>query len=218
MIRLTDIHKRFGELEVLKGISLEVKRGELISIVGASGAGKTTLLQIMATLSRPDAGRVEIDGCELSKLGDSALSRFRNANIGIVFQFHHLLPEFTALENICIPGLIAGRPRQEVEQRALELLARVGLTERASHKPAQLSGGEQQRVAIARALINNPAIVLADEPSGNLDSRNRDEIHRLFFELRDELGQTMVIVTHDEQLAASTDRCIRLSDGMICGE
>ena len=218
MIRLTDIHKRFGELEVLKGISLEVKRGELISIVGASGAGKTTLLQIMATLSRPDAGRVEIDGCELSTLGDSALSRFRNANVGIVFQFHHLLPEFTALENICIPGLIAGRPRQEVEQRALELLARVGLTERASHKPAQLSGGEQQRVAIARALINNPAIVLADEPSGNLDSRNRDEIHRLFFDLRDELGQTMVIVTHDEQLAASTDRCIRLSDGMICGE
>ncbi len=216
MIRLTDIHKRFGELEVLKGISLEVQRGELISIVGASGAGKTTLLQIMGTLSRPDAGRVEIDGYELSALGDNALSKFRNSHIGIVFQFHHLLPEFTAFENVCIPGLIAGRPRQEVEQQAKALLERMRLTERASHKPAQLSGGEQQRVAIARALINRPAVLLADEPSGNLDTRNRDEIHRLFFELREELGQTMVIVTHDEGLAASTDRCIRLSDGMIC--
>lgn len=216
MIRLTNIHKRFGELEVLKGISLEVQRGELISIVGASGAGKTTLLQIMGTLSRPDEGRVEIDGCELSTLGDNALSKFRNSRIGIVFQFHHLLPEFTAFENICIPGLIAGRPRHEVEQQAKALLERMRLTERASHKPAQLSGGEQQRVAIARALINRPAVLLADEPSGNLDTRNRDEIHRLFFELREELGQTMVIVTHDEGLAASTDRCIRLSDGMIC--
>ncbi len=215
MIQVTSIHKSFGELEVLKGVSLAVGQGELVSIVGASGAGKTTLLQIMGTLSRPDAGEVRIGGELLTAMNDTRLSRFRNQHIGFVFQFHHLLPEFTAFENVCIPGLIAGRKRQEVEREALELLERVNLTARAHHKPAQLSGGEQQRVAIARALINRPQVLLADEPSGNLDSHNRAEIHRLFFELRDELQQTMVIVTHDEQLAASTDRCIRLSDGRI---
>ncbi len=218
MIRVTDIHKRFGELEVLKGLSLEVARGELVSIVGASGAGKTTLLQIMGTLSRPDAGRVEIDGVETSRLNDNALARFRNRRIGFVFQFHHLLPEFTAFENICIPGLIAGRRRAEVEARAAMLLERMNLAERRDHKPAQLSGGEQQRIAIARALMNEPAVLLADEPSGNLDSRNREEIHRLFFELREQTGQTTVIVTHDESLAARTDRCIRLSDGLIAAQ
>ncbi len=218
MIRITDIHKRFGELEVLKGLSLEVARGELVSIVGASGAGKTTLLQIMGTLSRPDAGRVEIDGVETSRLNDNALARFRNRRIGFVFQFHHLLPEFTAFENICIPGLIAGRRRAEVEARAAMLLERMNLAERRDHKPAQLSGGEQQRIAIARALMNEPAVLLADEPSGNLDSRNREEIHRLFFELREQTGQTTVIVTHDESLAARTDRCIRLSDGLIAAQ
>lgn len=215
MIEVTNIRKRFGEVEVLKGISLTVNRGELVSIVGASGAGKTTLLQIMGTLLRPDAGALRIAGEELSTMNDTRLSRFRNEQIGFVFQFHHLLPEFTALENICLPALIAGRPRAEVEREAMQLLERVGLTARAQHKPSQLSGGEQQRVSIARALINRPAVILADEPSGNLDSRNREEIHRLFFDLREELGQTMVLVTHDEGLAAATDRCIRLSDGLV---
>ena len=215
MIEVTNIRKRFGEVEVLKGISLMVNRGELVSIVGASGAGKTTLLQIMGTLLRPDAGALRIAGEELSTMNDTRLSRFRNEQIGFVFQFHHLLPEFTALENICLPALIAGRPRAEVEREAMQLLERVGLTARAQHKPSQLSGGEQQRVSIARALINRPAVILADEPSGNLDSRNREEIHRLFFDLREELGQTMVLVTHDEGLAAATDRCIRLSDGLV---
>lgn len=215
MIRLTDIRKRFGELEVLKGVSLGVRQGEVVSVVGASGAGKTTLLQIMGTLSRPDAGRVEIGGEDPFALGDKALSRFRNDRIGFVFQFHHLLPEFSAFENVCIPGLIGRRPRAEVERRAAELLALVGLTARRDHKPGQLSGGEQQRVAIARALVNSPAVLLADEPSGNLDSHNRDEIHRLFFELRDRLGQTVVIVTHDEHLAAMADRKITMSDGRI---
>ena len=215
MIRGTDIHKRFGTLEVLKGVSLDVAPGEVVSIVGASGAGKTTLLQIMGTLSRPDSGRVEIDGEDVSALGDKALSRFRNERIGFVFQFHHLLAEFTALENVCIPGLIGRRPRAEVERRAAELLAMMDLTARRDHKPGQLSGGEQQRVAIARALVNSPAVLLADEPSGNLDSHNRDEIHRLFFELREKLGQTIVIVTHDESLAAMADRKITMSDGTI---
>ncbi len=215
MIRLTDIRKRFGELEVLKGVSLGVRQGEVVSVVGASGAGKTTLLQIMGTLSRPDAGRVEIGGEDPFALGDKALSRFRNDRIGFVFQFHHLLPEFTAFENVCIPGLIGRRPRAEVERRAAELLALVGLTARRDHKPGQLSGGEQQRVAIARAIVNAPAVLLADEPSGNLDTRNREEIHRLFFDLRDELGQTVVIVTHDERLAAMADRKITMSDGRI---
>ncbi|MDE5622981.1 MAG: ABC transporter ATP-binding protein, partial [Alistipes sp.] len=208
MIRISDIRKRFGTLEVLKGVSLDVADGEVVSIVGASGAGKTTLLQIVGTLSRPDAGRVEIGGQDVFALGDKALSRFRNERIGFVFQFHHLLPEFTALENVCIPGWIGGRSRAEVARRADELLAMVGLTARRDHKPGQLSGGEQQRVAIARALINSPAVLLADEPSGNLDSHNRDEIHRLFFELRERLGQTVVIVTHDEGLAAMADRRI----------
>lgn len=215
MIRVSDIHKRFGTLEVLKGVSLEVRRGEVVSVVGASGAGKTTLLQIMGTLSRPDSGRVEIDGQDVFRLGDKELSRFRNEHIGFVFQFHHLLAEFTALENVCIPGLIGRRPRAEVERRALELLEMMGLSARRDHKPGQLSGGEQQRVAIARALINSPAVLLADEPSGNLDSHNRDEIHRLFFELRERLGQTVVIVTHDEHLAAMADRKITMCDGTI---
>lgn len=215
MIRVTDIHKSFGTLEVLKGVSLDVAQGEVVSIVGASGAGKTTLLQIIGTLSRPDCGRVEIDGRDVSGLGDRALSQFRNERIGFVFQFHHLLPEFTAFENVCIPGFIGRRPRAEVERRADELLALMGLSARRGHKPSQLSGGEQQRVAIARALVNSPAVLLADEPSGNLDSRNRDEIHKLFFELRDKLGQTVVIVTHDENLAAMADRRIVMSDGNI---
>ena len=215
MIRVTDIHKRFGTLEVLKGVSLGVAPGEVVSIVGASGAGKTTLLQIMGTLSRPDSGRVEIGGEDVSSLGDKALSRFRNERIGFVFQFHHLLAEFTAFENVCIPGLIGRRPRADVERRAAELLAMMDLTARRDHKPGQLSGGEQQRVAIARALVNSPAVLLADEPSGNLDSHNRDEIHRLFFELREKLGQTIVIVTHDENLAAMADRKITMSDGTI---
>ena len=215
MIRVCDIHKSFGTLEVLKGVSLEVRPREVVSIVGASGVGKTTLLQIMGTLSRPDAGRVEIDGQDVFALGDKALSRFRNERIGFVFQFHHLLAEFTALENVCIPGLIGRRPRAEVERRAGELLDLMGLGARRDHKPGQLSGGEQQRVAIARALINSPAVLLADEPSGNLDSRNRDEIHRLFFDLRDRLGQTTVIVTHDERLAEMADRKITMCDGTI---
>ena len=186
-----------------------------IAIVGASGAGKTTLLQILGTLSAADSGTIEIAGKEISVLGDKALSRFRNEHIGFVFQFHHLLPEFTALENVCIPGFIAHRDRAEVEAKARELLDMMGLSERVNHKPAQMSGGEQQRVAIARALINNPAVLLADEPSGNLDTRNRDEIHRLFFELRDKLGQTVIIVTHDEGLASMADRKITMSDGEI---
>ncbi|WP_295936666.1 ABC transporter ATP-binding protein [uncultured Alistipes sp.] len=215
MIRVTDIHKSFGDLEVLKGVSLDVAKGEVVSIVGASGAGKTTLLQIIGTLSHPDAGRVEIDGQDVFALGDKALSRFRNEHIGFVFQFHHLLPEFTAFENVCIPGFIGRRARAEVERRAAELLDMMGLTTRRDHKPGQLSGGEQQRVAIARALINAPAVLLADEPSGNLDSHNREEIHRLFFELREKLGQTIVIVTHDENLAAMADRKITMSDGSV---
>lgn len=219
MIKVTDIHKSFGTLEVLKGVSLDVAAGEVVSIVGASGAGKTTLLQIIGTLSRPDSGRVEIDGRDVSALGDKALSQFRNEHIGFVFQFHHLLAEFSAFENVCIPGLIGRRPRAEVERRAAELLDMMGLTARRDHKPGQLSGGEQQRVAIARALVNSPAVLLADEPSGNLDSHNRDEIHRLFFDLRERLGQTVVIVTHDENLAAMADRKITMSDGLIlCGE
>ena len=215
MIRITDIHKRFGTLEVLKGVSLEVAPREVVSIVGASGAGKTTLLQIIGTLSRPDSGRVEIDGRDVFSLNDRDLSRFRNERIGFVFQFHHLLAEFTAFENVCIPGLIGRRPRAEVEHRAAELLELMGLSSRRDHKPGELSGGEQQRVAIARALINSPAVLLADEPSGNLDSHNREEIHRLFFDLRDRLGQTTILVTHDEGLASMADRKITMSDGMI---
>lgn len=215
MIKATDIHKRFGQLEVLKGVSLEIARGEVVSIVGASGAGKTTLLQILGTLSAADRGELTIDGTNVGGLKDRALSRFRNEKIGFVFQFHHLLPEFTAFENVCIPALIGGASREEAERRAAELLDLVGLSARRLHKPSQLSGGEQQRVAIARALVNSPAVLLADEPSGNLDSRNRDEIHRLFFDLRERLGQTVVIVTHDQGLAAMADRKIVMSDGKI---
>ena len=215
MIRVTDIHKSFGTLEVLKGVSLEVAAGEVVSIVGASGAGKTTLLQIMGTLSRPDSGSVIVDGIDVTRLKDKDIARFRNQHLGFVFQFHHLLAEFTALENVCIPGLIGRRHRAEVERRAAELLDMMGLASRRDHKPGQLSGGEQQRVAIARALVNAPAVLLADEPSGNLDSHNRDEIHRLFFELREKLGQPVVIVTHDENLAAMADRKITMSDGTI---
>ena len=215
MIHIENICKRFGTLEVLRGISLDVADGEVVAIVGASGAGKTTLLQIIGTLSRPDEGSVLISKRNVFALDDCALSRFRNEQIGFVFQFHHLLPEFTAFENVCIPGLIGRRPRAEVESRARELLDLMGLSARCDHKPGQLSGGEQQRVAIARALINSPAVLLADEPSGNLDTRPRDEIHRLFFELRDKLGQTVVIVTHDEHLAAMSDRKITMSDGRI---
>lgn len=215
MIQVSNLYKRFGEVEVLKGVSLQVARGELISVVGASGAGKTTLLQLIGTLSRPDEGQIVIDGTDLATLSERALANFRNQKIGFVFQFHHLLPEFTALENVCMPALIAGRPHKEVEREAAELLRMMRLDERMDHKPAQLSGGEQQRVAIARALINHPAVLLADEPSGNLDSKNREEIHRLFFELRERLGQTIIIVTHDERLAATTDRCITLSDGRV---
>ena len=215
MIRTKEIRKSFGTLEVLKGIDLLVERGEGVSIVGPSGAGKTTLLQILGTLSRPSSGEIEIDGEAVHALSDRQLSRFRNTKIGFVFQFHHLLPEFTALENVCIPGYIGGRDRREVEKRAAELLEMLGMEHRSSHKPAELSGGEQQRVAIARALINSPAVLLADEPSGNLDTKNREEIHRLFFTLRDTLGQTVVIVTHDGQLAAMSDRKIEMVDGQI---
>ena len=215
MIRTKEIRKSFGTLEVLKGIDLLVELGEVVSIVGPSGAGKTTLLQILGTLSRPSSGEIEIDGEAVHALSDRQLSRFRNTKIGFVFQFHHLLPEFTALENVCIPGYIGGRDRREVEKRAAELLEMLGMEHRSSHKPAELSGGEQQRVAIARALINSPAVLLADEPSGNLDTKNREEIHRLFFTLRDTLGQTVVIVTHDGQLAAMSDRKIEMVDGQI---
>ncbi len=215
MIALTDIRKRFGTLDVLRGVSLEVARGEVVAVVGASGAGKSTLLQIAGTLMRPDGGRVVIDGTDVGALGDRALSRFRNERIGFVFQFHHLLPEFTALENVMIPALIGRRDKRAAARRAAELLETMGLAERLEHKPAALSGGEQQRVALARALMNDPAVLLADDPSGNLDSRNREEIHRLFFDLRDRTGQTVVIVTHDEGLAATADRRIVMSDGRV---
>jgi lipoprotein-releasing system ATP-binding protein len=215
MIKAIDIHKSFGTLEVLKGVSLEVAPSEVVSIVGPSGAGKTTLLQILGTLSAMDRGSLTIDGQQIATMNDNALSDFRNRKIGFVFQFHHLLPEFTALENVMMPALIARRSRKEAEAEALELLKLMNLSERTTHKPSALSGGEQQRVAIARALINRPALLLADEPSGNLDTKNRDEIHSLFFHLRDTLGQTTVIVTHDEELAQRADRKITMRDGMI---
>ena len=215
MIEAADVHKSYGSLEVLKGVSLTVCRGEVVCIVGASGAGKTTLLQILGTLSAADSGRIRIDGIPVERLSDRELSDFRNRRIGFVFQFHHLLPEFTAFENVCMPGYIGRRDRVEVEKQARELLLMLGLGSRGHHKPAELSGGEQQRVAIARALVNSPSVLLADEPSGNLDSKNREEIHRLFFELRDRLGQTVVIVTHDDGLAEMSDRKIVMSDGLI---
>lgn len=215
MIKLEGITKSFGSLQVLKGIDLEINKGEVVSIVGPSGAGKTTLLQIMGTLDEPDAGHVYIDGTNVSRMKEKELSAFRNKHIGFVFQFHQLLPEFTALENIMIPALIAGVSSKETTAHALEILNFMGLAERASHKPNELSGGEKQRVAVARALINNPAVILADEPSGSLDTHNKEELHQLFFELRDRLGQTFVIVTHDEGLAQITDRTVHMIDGMI---
>ena len=213
MIKLKNITKSFGSLQVLKGIDLEIAQGEIVSIVGPSGAGKTTLLQIIGTLDSADSGNVIINGTDISTLSQKALARFRNQQIGFVFQFHQLLPEFTALENVMIPALIAGRSQGEARKRALELLDFMGLADRATHKPAELSGGEKQRVAVARALMNKPAVVLADEPSGSLDSANKAELHALFFRLRDEMGQTFVIVTHDEELAKTTDRTIQMKDG-----
>ncbi|MBQ2797724.1 MAG: ABC transporter ATP-binding protein [Tidjanibacter sp.] len=218
MIRVENLRKRYGSLEVLKGVSLEIGRGEVVAIVGPSGAGKTTLLHAIGALSDFDEGRIVVDGVDVGPLGSDAAADFRNKCIGLVFQFHYLLPEFSALENVCIPGLIAGRPQAEVEAEAKELLAVVGLTDRLSHKPAQLSGGEQQRVAIARALINKPHLLLADEPSGNLDMRTRNEIHNLFFELRDRLGLTVVVVTHDSDLAAMSDRRLTIVDGELQSE
>lgn len=218
MIQIENITKSFGDLQVLKGVNLSIGKGEVVSIVGPSGAGKTTLLQIIGTLDKPDAGSIRFNGEELTRLGSKRLAAFRNKHIGFVFQFHQLLPEFTALENIVIPALVAGRKRKEAEAEALELLNVLGLSERANHKPAELSGGENQRVAVARALINHPDVVLADEPSGSLDSHNKEELHKLFFELRDRLGQTFIIVTHDERLASYTDRTIRMVDGVVESE
>lgn len=213
MIKAKDIKKSFGDLLVLKGVNLEVSRGEIVAICGASGAGKTTLLQILGTLSRPDSGDMEIDGIHPFALKEKELAAFRNSKLGFVFQFHHLLPEFSALENIMIPALIQGMSRSKAAEKAAQLLETVGLSNRASHKPAQLSGGEQQRVAIARALVNSPAVLLADEPTGNLDSATKQEIHKLFFDLRSKLGQTIIIITHDESLASMCDRCLHMSDG-----
>ena len=215
MIKLEGITKSFGSLQVLKGIDLEINKGEIVSIVGPSGAGKTTLLQIMGTLDEPDAGVVQIDGTVVSRMKEKELSAFRNKNIGFVFQFHQLLPEFTALENVMIPALIAGVSSKEANDRATKILDFMGLVDRASHKPNELSGGEKQRVAVARALINAPAVILADEPSGSLDTHNKEDLHQLFFDLRDRLGQTFVIVTHDEGLAKITDRTVHMVDGMI---
>ena len=218
MIKIENLTKKFGELEVLKGVSLTVNKGEVISIVGPSGAGKTTLLQLIGTLDKPTSGTIRFNGEDTGKMGSNKLATFRNRHIGFVFQFHQLLPEFTALENIIIPALIAGRKRKEAEAEAMELLGIMGLKERAGHKPAEMSGGENQRVAVARALINRPDVILADEPSGSLDSHNKEELHRLFFDLRDKLGQTFIIVTHDEKLASYTDGTIRMVDGVIESE
>ena len=218
MIRTTGITKAYGELKVLKGIDIEIKDKEVVSIVGASGAGKTTLLQIIGTLDRPDGGTIFYNGNDISRLKGKFLAAFRNGHIGFVFQFHQLLPEFTALENVCIPAYIAGKSKTEAEAKASELLGFLNLSDRMDHKPSELSGGEQQRVAVARALINNPSVILADEPSGNLDSENKNELHKLFFKLRDTFGQTIIIVTHDRQLANMSDRILQIKDGLIVNE
>ena len=215
MIQVKDINKSFGSLHVLQGVSLTIDKGEIVAIIGKSGAGKTTLLQIIGTLDRPDSGIVTIDGTDVLHLGERALADFRNKHIGFIFQFHQLLPEFTALENIMIPAYIGGKGTKEAKARAQELLQFMGLTDRAHHKPAELSGGEKQRIAVARALVNNPAVILADEPSGSLDTKNKEELHQLFFDLRERFGQTFVIVTHDEQLATITDRTIHMRDGLL---
>lgn len=215
MIQTQGITKSFGPLQVLKGIDLTIAQGEIVSIVGPSGAGKTTLLQIIGTLDKPDAGSLTINGTDVSRLNEKALSAFRNQNIGFVFQFHQLLPEFTALENVMIPALIGGTKAPTAREKAQRILNDLGLADRVEHKPAELSGGEKQRVAVARALINDPAVILADEPSGSLDSRNKEELHALFFDLRDRLGQTFVIVTHDETLAEKSDRVIHIKDGIV---
>lgn len=215
MIEIKNITKRFDNLEVLKGIDLTIPDHEIVSIVGASGAGKTTLLQIVGTLEKPTSGSILFDNRRVDNLPDKEMAQFRNANIGFVFQFHQLLPEFTALENIMIPAMIGGSSKKEAEKRASELLNYLGLASRSTHKPAQLSGGEKQRVAVARALVNNPAVILADEPSGSLDSHNKGELHNLFFDLRKEFGHTFIIVTHDEALAQLSDRTIRLKDGLV---
>jgi lipoprotein-releasing system ATP-binding protein len=216
MIKTTGITKAYGDLRVLKGIDIRIEDKEVVSIVGASGAGKTTLLQIIGTLDRPDTGKVYFDSSDISRLKGKALAAFRNNNIGFVFQFHQLLPEFTALENVCIPAYIAGQNKPDAEKRAKELLGFLNLSDRLDHKPSELSGGEQQRVAVARALVNNPSVILADEPSGNLDSENKNELHKLFFRLRDTFGQTIVIVTHDRELASMSDRTLQIKDGVIC--
>lgn len=218
VIEITDIKKSYGQLTVLKGINLSIEKGQITSIVGPSGAGKTTLLQIMGTLDRPDNGRVTYDGIEVTRLSDRRLSLFRNQNIGFVFQFHNLLPEFNALENVMLPALIGGASRRKATQDAMKLLEVLGLSDRATHKPSALSGGEKQRVAVARALINNPAIVFADEPTGSLDSVNREEIQRLFTSLRDDFGHTFVIVTHDHSLAEIADRIITIDDGLVLSD
>jgi lipoprotein-releasing system ATP-binding protein len=218
MIRTTGITKSYGSLKVLKGIDITIEDKEVVSIVGASGAGKTTLLQIIGTLDKPDSGAIFYNGSDISRLKGKTLSAFRNTNIGFVFQFHQLLPEFTALENVCIPAYIAGKSKIVAEKRAYELLGFLNLSERLDHKPSELSGGEQQRVAVARALVNNPSIILADEPSGNLDTENKNELHKLFFKLRDNFGQTIIIVTHDRQLAGMSDRILQIKDGLIVNE
>ncbi|RFZ84437.1 ABC transporter ATP-binding protein [Mucilaginibacter terrenus] len=218
MLKALSINKSYGQLNILKGVNLEVDRGEIVTIVGASGAGKSSLLNILGTLDKPDSGQIFIDNVEVSKLNNKDLSDFRNHKIGFIFQFHHLLVEFNALENVCMPAFIAGKPKAEAEKRAKELLDMLGLGERMTHKPAQLSGGEQQRVAVARALINRPALIFADEPSGNLDSKNALELHELFVRLRQEFNQTFVIVTHNEDLAAMANRTILMKDGLIVEE
>jgi lipoprotein-releasing system ATP-binding protein len=215
MLKAEQIVKSFGDLKVLKGVSLEVAQGEIVTIIGASGAGKTTLLQILGTLGKPDSGKVYLKDKDVFSFGEKDLSRFRNREIGFVFQFHHLLPEFTAFENVCIPGYMAGKRKSDVESRGHELLRILDLSDRLNHKPSQLSGGEKQRVAVARALINNPSVILADEPSGNLDSKNQEELYRLFFNLREQFGHTFIIVTHDEHFAGMTDRSIHIRDGIV---